>query len=421
MAHPFRFNRKTAHEYITVILLAGIILTLPLSTILNSILILLLGVNWFIEGDFKQKFNRIKHNILFYLPVSFYLLHLIGYLYSSNQTVAAFDLERKLSFIAFPILIGTIQISLTNCKILLNFHVITCIFISLVCFIFNFELYTSFTNTDISNHGFRNALTHPFNLHHVYMSMYIILAIFINLAFIINYFTSSLLAKIYHTASTLFLIYIVSILSARTPLLAFLITSVCVVIIIIVVNKKYILGIVAALGVIVFMTIMNYSPRLNYLYRLSENTSIDYHNIEGYYWSGGLNLKIALWNSALQTFIRNNWLFGVGIGDIPYEMQKTYNLLDFRFASQYSFDAHNQYLETTMGLGLLGLLSLLSQFAIPLARSFKIGHYLYSSFIIFFFICIFTECTLNIQKGIVFFCLFNALFSFQMVEKKPLK
>ena len=77
---------------------------LPLSKKIIPLLIIALVLNWLVEGRFIEKFKNIRNNRLVFLFVSFYLIHLIGLLYSENIRFGLFDLEVKLSLLIFPIL-----------------------------------------------------------------------------------------------------------------------------------------------------------------------------------------------------------------------------------------------------------------------------------------------------------------------------
>ena len=76
-----------------------------------------------------------------------------------------------------------------------------------------------------------------------------------------------------------------------------------------------------------------------------------------------------------------------------------------------NYDVHNQYLQTLIAQGLLGLITLILVLLAPLFcgnRSF-----LSYSFVLIFATCILTESMLEVQKGVLFFAFFSSLLSFQ--------
>ncbi len=69
----------------------------------TSVPILILLGNWLIELNFKQKWERIRNNKLFWILVSVFLMHLIGGLYSSDTGAAIADLNIKAPLLILPL------------------------------------------------------------------------------------------------------------------------------------------------------------------------------------------------------------------------------------------------------------------------------------------------------------------------------
>jgi hypothetical protein len=72
-------------------------------------------------------------------------------------------------------------------------------------------------------------------------------------------------------------------------------------------------------------------------------------------------------------------------------------------------DTHNQYLQTWIGLGIFGLLLLVSFYAFTLWEAFQVRNFLLFFLILHFGIASLSEALLITQKGIVFFSLFYPL------------
>lgn len=119
---------------------------------------------------------------------------------------------------------------------------------------------------------------------------------------------------------------------------------------------------------------------------------------------GGTSFRLAKWESAWNC-IKAEPIFGYGTGDVQltldqqYKAEGKFQLLDY--------NAHNQYLQTWLGLGLPGLFLLLASFW-TLIRYSK-DRFLAIAFAGIWGICIFTESMLQTQKGILFFALFYGL------------
>jgi O-antigen ligase len=125
---------------------------------------------------------------------------------------------------------------------------------------------------------------------------------------------------------------------------------------------------------------------------------------------GGKALRVAIWKCAWDV-VKLNPVWGVGTGDVQDNLQESYRINKFDFAYLYnSYNAHNQFLETMLALGVIGLLLLLCSFILPLQWAFKNQNGLYLIFIIFIAANCLTESLFERQKGIVFYAFFNALF-----------
>ena len=80
--------------------------------------------------------------------------------------------------------------------------------------------------------------------------------------------------------------------------------------------------------------------------------------------------------------------------------------------SYFGIDLHNQYLKAYLDMGLLGFLSLVYMIIYPFLLSLKKGKLvlLNLSFTLFFLMCIMTESTLYVIKGVVIFSVFSSFF-----------
>ena len=123
-------------------------------------------------------------------------------------------------------------------------------------------------------------------------------------------------------------------------------------------------------------------------------------------------IRASLWWLSIQSVPRINLLLGVGPGDVEHlisETGKSANVTNVLGTN----DPHNQYLQTLLGLGIVGLCSLLVCFAWPAWVAHQTGNHLYVAFIFLFAILCLTETAMGIQKGIVFYSLFGSLILFQ--------
>lgn len=99
--------KEEYHKGIYVLGLLGLAVTVTMSAYIMSLAQFLLMLNWFAEGNIKQKFKSFFQNKAALAFLGIYLLHVIGLLYTDNFTFAFADLRIKLPFLGLPIILAT--------------------------------------------------------------------------------------------------------------------------------------------------------------------------------------------------------------------------------------------------------------------------------------------------------------------------
>ena len=100
------FGEKV-HSGIYLIGLVGLAISLPLSVFATSVFLIMLGVNWLIEGQFLSKLRIIRERKSLWFIMSIYLVFLLGLIFTSDFSYAFHDLKIKLPFLLVPVVIGT--------------------------------------------------------------------------------------------------------------------------------------------------------------------------------------------------------------------------------------------------------------------------------------------------------------------------
>jgi len=127
--------------------------------------------------------------------------------------------------------------------------------------------------------------------------------------------------------------------------------------------------------------------------------------------------RIEAWQSSL-TVIKNNFLFGVGAGDVKEALIEEYSLNNYEYLVEKKLNSHNQFLQTFIATGIFGFSALMLMFIVPFVFSIRKKNYLYLMFIIIMFINFLTESMLETQAGVVFYGFFNSVFfAFLSAEK----
>src|SRR5210317_2208517 len=100
-------STKDIHQWIYVFLLIGIVACMPLSKWITSLFQFLLIIHWLIRGDYAEKWNRIKSRPAIWVLSLFFIIPLIGMLYTSNLEYGIHDLKIKIPLFALPLVIGS--------------------------------------------------------------------------------------------------------------------------------------------------------------------------------------------------------------------------------------------------------------------------------------------------------------------------
>lgn len=98
-------------------LLVAMVIGLPLSKALTSIVSGLLLFNWLLEGQFPAKLSRLKEKKGIILLISIFIVYLIGLFWTSSWEWGIHDVKIQLPLFIFPLVIGTsAELSYTQVK-----------------------------------------------------------------------------------------------------------------------------------------------------------------------------------------------------------------------------------------------------------------------------------------------------------------
>jgi O-antigen ligase len=120
--------------------------------------------------------------------------------------------------------------------------------------------------------------------------------------------------------------------------------------------------------------------------------------------------RIEYWKNA-RAIIKENWIFGVGTGDINDEIQTMYVKRNSPLNEDRRLRAHNSYLTFWMTFGILGLCYFVFMQLAFFRQQWNSKNLLGLLFITIAAVTFLFEDTLETQMGITYFSLFYALFS----------
>jgi len=125
--------------------------------------------------------------------------------------------------------------------------------------------------------------------------------------------------------------------------------------------------------------------------------------------------RFEFWKVSL-TIIKDNFMIGVGTGDIRQSYADTYEQINSMLEPQFRHRAHNQFLAIFVTFGVIGLLWFLISLIYPALKMRKVYRYRYAVFWITMMLSMLVEDTLETQMGVTLFAFFNALLLFGVTE-----
>jgi O-antigen ligase len=138
---------------------------------------------------------------------------------------------------------------------------------------------------------------------------------------------------------------------------------------------------------------------------LSHRENIDYSKKES------STLRFSAIKASL-IIIEDNWLYGVGTGDVVDELEKCYEENDFESAMTKHTNPHNQFIRSFVTSGIFGLISILLVFFVLAKSSLKNRSLLgFLYFVMMAFIFLFDDVFI-FRDGVLFFSFFAPYFVF---------
>ncbi len=385
-------------------------------------IIILIELVLYFTGQYKRShFYLLKYDIFRRYILSFsiiYLIYFLGLIYTSNMDYGAFDLEVKFSLFIFPLVLSTSRTSLfskSRITYIMVLFITGCLLSTLISFGNAISEYAQSLSLESFYYRKLSYFHHP-----GYLAMYLNFAIVILICFLLKNNKSEI--NFWYILSFVFLIVYFSIfiilLSSKAGIISLLVVFLLTVGYIIVIEKKIIHGL--ALIVLIFamffisMKIFTYS-----LNRIVSYQEVVEQNIEPVKDTDDKETgdRLTIWKSSFEV-VKEHFFIGVGTGDVKdvlIEKYKKHNSLE---ALTQQKNAHNQFLQILIALGIIGFLVLIIALILPAYYALKHGSYKYLLFLIIIVINFLVESMLETQAGVVFYAFFNSFLFFEIHSYK---
>ena len=372
---------------------------LPFGTLFLSHIIIIWCLFSFINIEIQElKKGLLNKNLQ--LCFLFFIITILSALMSDNKIESLFSIEIKLSFLILPYLVFCFRWPirlLKKCFIsFVSGCFFACIYLIIRALIYKYNNHSEY---------FFYSLFSKF-LHTAYFSMYLLLAISIIIIYYTKWFNSQK-NIIYSSYIFIFTFGICIILcSSKIGILSLLIIA----IILFYYKFKTILSLknigvfILSLSLII-ITINKLLPNSLDRFNSLTNISLKHQDKKS---SESTTLRILIWEQSIN-LIKNNFLLGTGVGDANDELYKKYQSNGIDVAFDEKLNAHNQFLQTFIGIGLFGfiLLCIISIGQIFIAYNKK--NILMFVFFIIISLNFFVESMLQTSAGVLFFVFFYCL------------
>lgn len=367
-----------------------------------AIFIIIWTLCFFAFGDVKAGMQRVFKNKWSYVLLAFFFIHAIGYFFSVDKAGALSAIEIKLSFLAFPLLVFASDYKELQVKKIVISFVSGCILVSVIdifraFYLYFFEDFNAFFYTEFS-----------YFMHPSYFAMYLIFSLFIimlfypkwlahlsNLSVKIGFMTVVFLAAIFLCSSKMGLITAFLLLPLSLGVILF--------------NKGYkktIAGLVVVLFAGIFIAYKLFPTpfeRIKTAVRVTESTeTIDRTDAES------TAVRILIWKESIK-LIEQNFVFGTTAGDANNKLVEAYTREGLAGALRKKLNAHNQFLQTFIGTGIIGFILLLLITVGATVYGFMKKNYILVLFSLLGIFNFLVESMLQAQAGFIFFVFFLCL------------
>ena len=360
---------KAGFNQIDFLVFCASIFTLSQSIKLSSKLLfisLMLGVLKAIyKKDFKWFISQ-KPLVTIYCFLFFYIC--LQGIFIDGFSIFLKFFDRAYAPYLVPLFVPIFYINVNQVK------VIPKVFIAGILFTFLLIVFKSITQLELYN---RDNVLQVFDLHHLYISLYILFAInYLLIRFPKNYLSQEFIFK----SILLFVLgcFLVFFRSKAAIVICFFL---------------FVYHIIIKVDWNLLKSLLALS--MNFLLIIVFNNSF----LELYLIA--LDFRIRIWNAALEV-ISKNIIFGFGSLNEYFQLNKVHFLQGNYDFLDSNFNAHNQYLSFLLRFGIIGLFLIIAAFFVPLLRisNFLLKEYL--GFLVIIFLMFFIESVYNRHHGIVF-------------------
>lgn len=360
-------------------------------------------IAWLIVSIFNLKDARIRQGIKnnqLKLLFLFFISTCVSAFFSVNSSEALTSIEIKFSFIIFPWLFFCFDYPIQILKKCLIGFVSGCFF-ACIFLIGRAAIYAFKGQSEYFFYTSFSAFLHP-----SYFAMYLTFAICVIVLFYQTWFSSQREMK--YIAIFFIILFIVSIFlcSSKLGIIGFFIILP---ILFFTKNRKLFKFKYLALAVLVFISGFIISSKLfpESFSRLKALKTFNSNHIDKTS-KESVAVRLLIWQQALK-LIAQAPIVGYGVGDVNDQLYESYKNQGLEGAYEHKLNAHNQYLQTSIGLGLIGFILLFYYTIGQMVVSLIKAKYLLFIFSLLVTLNFLVESMLQTAAGVLFFVFFYCM------------
>lgn len=355
MISNFRSNIHNINSFLFI----GLGFFLPLSVSIGTGLVILIILLWFIEGNFSNKLEIIKNNPITYAFLAFFLVHVLGLLWTENLEWGLKIVKKEWRILAFIILITIVK------QQHIKYYIIAFLAAMSISELLSYgvwlEIIPPFKNATVYNPT-------PF-MSHISYNPFLALSIFvlIYLLFFKN-LNKNIVSKIISTFFLFTMSINVFITGGRAGQVGFFIMLALAFIFYFKKNIKVAVLLTLFFLPSIFYLAYNTSDIFNNRVNEAKNNLVQLEENR----NTSVGQRITFAQNSLK-IIKENPLLGVGTGDFKNEYEK----INEKYTPEVKTpdQPHNMYTLVLVQTGILGLITLLSIFYMQFKVAFTKSHY----------------------------------------------
>ncbi|MCJ8166398.1 O-antigen ligase family protein [Pontibacter sp. E15-1] len=405
------YRNKT--PFILVCLLG---ITIPQPLHLERAVVVLMFISGIVVLYNRRKQPDIRGSLYLpaLLPPLFLIMHAIGLLYSDDLSRGWHNIETKLALLVVPLYVSMVWkngLDRKETDKILLFFVLSCCAAYLYLIFKALLLLISVQAPEVSvAFAFsRDNLASYLFQHPVYIALIAACCFQVLVYFLMQYWTGmTLIRKLVLILALMISFGVVILMGARMSLIAVTVTVVAWLSILILNRRKYFLGLVLLLffSVSVISAIL-YIPNIRA--RFKEIADTEFVPPKGAY-HNSTNLRVGQLYCSLKV-IEDNYIWGTGTGDYQTSLNKCYKAHNFSDVLYLlSYNPHNQYLQSFLTLGIIGILLLSGALLVPLVLAIREKDWVVFMLFLVLMMSMTTESVLQTNLGVMLFAFIYGLF-----------